>query len=113
LETAGFADIEIRETRRVHEHASSAIIRARKPDATAVPAFSPTLTTESQHMTSLDITTPEAPAGARRVELYEPALCGQSGGWGPSVDQQLIDGRENVRGAQPQRAEVTRHNLSS
>ena len=114
LETAGFADIEIRETRRVHEHASSAIIRARKPDATAVPAFSPTLTTtESQHMTSLDITTPEAPAGARRVELYEPAMCCQSGVCGPSVDQQLIDVRENVRWAQAQRAEVTRHNLSS
>src|SRR5438105_1825660 len=31
LRDAGFADIEIRETHRVHEHASSAIIRARKP----------------------------------------------------------------------------------
>jgi arsenite methyltransferase len=34
LEGAGFMNIEIRETHRVHEHASSAIIRARKPDAT-------------------------------------------------------------------------------
>jgi SAM-dependent methyltransferase len=33
LEAAGFEDIEIRETHRVHEHASSAIIRARKPAA--------------------------------------------------------------------------------
>jgi ubiquinone/menaquinone biosynthesis C-methylase UbiE len=33
LETAGFEDIEIRETHRVHEHASAAIIRARKPAA--------------------------------------------------------------------------------
>ena len=31
LTAAGFADIEIRETHRVHEHAASAIIRARKP----------------------------------------------------------------------------------
>jgi arsenite methyltransferase len=31
LEDAGFQDIEIRETHRVHEHAASAIIRARKP----------------------------------------------------------------------------------
>jgi arsenite methyltransferase len=31
LGAAGFADIEIRETHRVHEHAASAIIRARKP----------------------------------------------------------------------------------
>ena len=31
LGAAGFGDVEIRETHRVHEHASSAIIRARKP----------------------------------------------------------------------------------
>jgi arsenite methyltransferase len=31
LTDAGLADIELRETHRVHEHASSAIIRARKP----------------------------------------------------------------------------------
>ena len=31
LESAGFAEIEIRETHRVHEHAAAAIIRARKP----------------------------------------------------------------------------------
>ena len=31
LEGAGFEDVEIRHTHRVHEHAGSAIIRARKP----------------------------------------------------------------------------------
>ncbi len=31
LEAAGFEDVEIRHTHRVHEHAGSAIIRARKP----------------------------------------------------------------------------------
>jgi arsenite methyltransferase len=31
LAGAGFVDVEIRETHRVHEHASSAIVRARKP----------------------------------------------------------------------------------
>ena len=31
LSEAGFTDVEIRETHRVHEHAGSAIIRARKP----------------------------------------------------------------------------------
>ena len=30
LETAGFGEIEITETHRVHEYAGSAIIRARK-----------------------------------------------------------------------------------
>jgi arsenite methyltransferase len=33
LRDAGLADVEIRETHRVHEHAGSAIVRARKPDA--------------------------------------------------------------------------------
>ena len=31
LAEAGLTDVEIRETHRVHEHASSAIVRARKP----------------------------------------------------------------------------------
>ena len=31
LVDAGLSDIELRETHRVHEHATSAIIRARKP----------------------------------------------------------------------------------
>jgi SAM-dependent methyltransferase len=33
LEAAGLVDVEIRPTHRVHEHASSAIVRARKPSA--------------------------------------------------------------------------------
>ena len=90
LQAAGFTEVEIRETHRVHEHATSAIIRARKPDATTGRS-----------------------AGARRVELYEPAMCCQTGVCGPSVDQQLIDVREDLRWAEAQGAEVTRHNLSS
>ena len=35
LEQAGFGEIEVRPTHRVHEHASAAIIRARKPDASS------------------------------------------------------------------------------
>ena len=31
LRAAGFEDVEIRETHRVHEHAGSAIVRARLP----------------------------------------------------------------------------------
>jgi arsenite methyltransferase len=31
LTNAGLVDVEIRETHRVHEHAASAIVRARKP----------------------------------------------------------------------------------
>ena len=33
LAEAGLTEIEVRETHRVHEHASSAIVRARKPEA--------------------------------------------------------------------------------
>jgi hypothetical protein len=31
LSAAGLTDVEIQETHRVHEHAGSAIVRARKP----------------------------------------------------------------------------------
>lgn len=42
LRAAGFQDVTIRETHRVHEHASSAIVRAKlptshDPDATSSP----------------------------------------------------------------------------
>ncbi|HWE11276.1 MAG TPA: arsenite efflux transporter metallochaperone ArsD [Solirubrobacteraceae bacterium] len=86
LQAAGFTDIDIRKTHQVHEHASSAIIRARKPDA---------------------------PAVAHRVELYEPAMCCQTGVCGPSLDQQLVDVREDLRWFEAQGAQVARHNLSS
>jgi arsenite methyltransferase len=89
LAAAGLVDIEIRETHQVHEHATSAIIRARK--ASDVPAA----------------------AGSRRVELFEPAMCCQTGVCGPSVDQQLIYVREDLRWAEGQGATVARHNLSS
>ncbi|MFZ1994282.1 MAG: arsenite efflux transporter metallochaperone ArsD [Solirubrobacteraceae bacterium] len=86
LAAAGFTDVEISETHKVHEYASSAIIRARKP---------------------------RAPAVSRRVELFEPAMCCQTGVCGPAVDQQLIDVREDLRWAETQGAQVARHNLSS
>jgi hypothetical protein len=33
LAGAGLVDVEVNESHRVHEHAASAIVRARKPDA--------------------------------------------------------------------------------
>jgi SAM-dependent methyltransferase len=86
LADAGLVDVEVRPTHQVHEHASSAIIRARKP---------------------------KTPTVTRRVELYEPAMCCQTGVCGPSVDQQLIDVREDLRWAESRGAHVARHNLSS
>ena len=48
LTAAGLTDIEIRETHRVHEHATSAIVRARKP-GTPLPASTPTETGVLEH----------------------------------------------------------------
>ena len=66
-------------------------------------------------MTTLNVinVTAETPAVARRIEMFEPAMCCQSGVCGPSVDQQLIDIREDLRWAQAQGAHVSGHNLSS
>ena len=55
----------------------------------------------------------EAAATTRRIELFEPAMCCQTGLCGPAVDQQLIDVREDLRWAESQGADVARHNLSS
>ncbi|MGB0097822.1 MAG: arsenite efflux transporter metallochaperone ArsD [Solirubrobacteraceae bacterium] len=114
LTAAGFTDIEIRETHRLHEHATSAIVRARKPDTP--PAPTPHAKAgSSQAMTTLNVinVSAETPAVARRIEMFEPAMCCQSGVCGPSVDQQLIDIREDLRWAQAGGAHVSRHNLSS
>lgn len=50
---------------------------------------------------------------ALSLELYEGAMCCQTGVCGPSVDQQLIDLREDLCWAEENGAAVTRHNLSS
>lgn len=59
--------------------------------------------------------TPSAPAtsSAHKIELYEPAMCCETGVCGPSVDEQLLAIREDLRWAETQGASVSRHNLSS
>jgi Arsenical resistance operon protein ArsD len=52
-------------------------------------------------------------AGLRRLELYESAMCCETGVCGPSVDQQLLTVREDLRWAESQGASVARHNLTS
>jgi arsenite-transporting ATPase len=49
----------------------------------------------------------------RQIELYEGAMCCETGVCGPSVDQQLIAVREDLRWAETQGATVARHNLTS
>lgn len=58
-------------------------------------------------------TTPATPVPVAHIELYEPAMCCPTGVCGPSVDEQLIAIREDLRWAEGQGAEVVRHNLSS
>jgi hypothetical protein len=83
-----------------------------------LPTSSDTTETElSPAISILNIThvAAETAAGAavRRVELFEPAMCCESGVCGPSVDQQLIEIREDLRWTSSQGAEVSRHSLSS
>ncbi len=61
---------------------------------------------------SITENTPVA-TGIREIELYETAMCCESGVCGPSVDEQLLAIREDLRWAQTQGASVTRHNLTS
>jgi len=53
------------------------------------------------------------PTAVRQIELYESAMCCETGVCGPSVDEQLIAVREDLRWAESQGASVTRHNLTS
>ncbi len=67
-------------------------------------------------MASLDIAaTPapdtSAPATGRSIELFESAMCCETGVCGPSVDQQLITVREDLRWAQEQGATVSLRGL--
>ena len=57
--------------------------------------------------------TPTSTTGVRQVELYETAMCCETGVCGPSVDEQLLTIREDLRWAETQGASIARHNLTS
>jgi SAM-dependent methyltransferase len=69
LSSAGFEEIEIQPTHRVHQHASAAIIRARKPDASACCA--PT------HLASVASRQPKTSAAGRtpQAKRRQPAAA--------------------------------------
>jgi len=97
LTAAGFTDVEIRPTHQVHEFATSAIVRAKKP-ALRVSRAEPEGRAAAEH----------------HIDLFEPAMCCQSGVCGPSVDQALIDIREDLRWARHRPGvTVSRHNLTA
>lgn len=56
---------------------------------------------------------PTATTAVRQIELYETAMCCETGVCGPSVDEQLLAIREDLRWAEAQGASVARHNLTS
>ncbi len=49
----------------------------------------------------------------KTIELYEGAMCCESGVCGPSVDERLLAIREDLRWAEAAGASIKRHNLTS
>jgi hypothetical protein len=59
------------------------------------------------------MTITDRPERTRQIELYEGAMCCSTGVCGPSVDEQLIRIRDDLRWVEAQGAHVARHNLTS
>jgi arsenite methyltransferase len=90
LSIAGFTDIQIRPTHRVHAHAQAAIIRASHAGPKSTPKGTPMTT----------------------VEVFDPAMCCSTGVCGPSVDPELARFEADLRWLATQGASVTRYNLA-
>jgi predicted peroxiredoxin/TusA-related sulfurtransferase len=98
LQSAGFEEIEIRETHRVHEHAGAAIIRARKPqahvDQAVVDGRGRTISTAILY--DLTRALRELPAGAV-VKLRTdplPAVDSDIKAWCRTTGHELIDSEQ-------------------
>ena len=94
LSTAGFTNIEIRPTHRVHPHAQAAIIRA-----SIEPVETSPLEAKGTSMTT--------------VEVFEPALCCATGVCGEDVDQGLVTFSADMDSVRSQGGNVRRYNLAS
>jgi hypothetical protein len=94
LSTAGFTNIEIRPTHRVHPHAQAAIIRASTEPIEADPHEA-----KGTSMTN--------------VEVFEPALCCATGVCGEDVDQGLVTFSADMGFVRSQGGNVRRYNLAS
>lgn len=97
LAGAGFADVQIRPTHRVHSHAQAAIIRAVLPNMTEH-----TMTTTENTTTEPSVT----------VEVFDPAMCCSTGVCGPSVDPALARFEADLRWLAENGVDVTRRNLA-
>jgi arsenite methyltransferase len=94
LSTAGFTNIEIRPTHRVHPHAQAAIIRASTEPVETGPL----------EAKGTPITT---------VEVFEPALCCATGVCGEDVDQGLVTFSADMDFVRSQGGNLRRYNLAS
>ena len=108
LTGAGFTDVEIRPTHRVHTHAQAAIIRATLP-TTAAPTAAPTAQETTVTVTESTTTTARTSV---TVEVYDPAMCCSTGVCGPSVDPALARFESDLRWLADQGVTVTRRNLA-
>jgi ubiquinone/menaquinone biosynthesis C-methylase UbiE len=93
LSTAGFTNIEIRPTHRVHTHAQAAIIRA-----STEPVETDPLEAKGTSMTI--------------VEVFEPALCCATGVCGEDVDQRLVTFSADMDFVRSQGGNLRRYNLA-
>jgi SAM-dependent methyltransferase len=94
LTTAGFTNIQIRPTHRVHLHAQAAIIRASIEPVETAP-----LEGKGRSMTV--------------IEVFEPALCCATGICGEDVDQGLVTFSADMDFVRSQGGNVRRYNLAS
>jgi arsenite methyltransferase len=94
LRTAGFTNIEIRPTHRVHAHAQAAIIRATTEWVETDP-----LEAKGTSMTV--------------VEVFEPARCCATGVCGEDVDQELVTFSADLDFVRSHGGNLRRYNLAS
>jgi 2-polyprenyl-3-methyl-5-hydroxy-6-metoxy-1,4-benzoquinol methylase len=97
LEAAGFDNIEITETHRVHEHAAAAVIRAQRKSSLELPRN----TVANEGATAMKL-----------IQVFDPALCCSSGICGIDADQALINFAADAEWASQRGARIERFNLA-
>jgi SAM-dependent methyltransferase len=100
LTAAGFTDPEVQFTHEAAPGMHGAIVRATKPAASADTAVEGTGAAV-------------AGSGTRVVEVFEPALCCNTGVCGEDVDQALVTFSADVDWAVEHEGRVERHNLAN
>ena len=97
LGAAGFAEVEIDETHRVHEHASAAVVRAKRPAA---------------HEEVRNTVADQDGETMNMIQVFDPALCCSTGVCGVDADQALIEFAADVEWASRHGASIERVNLA-